>query len=211
MVTCPSCGSSRIRNDYKPAPITLRVVGIRALLCDNCNYQFRAFSPFPPKARRHRTSTRKNASLNSAESIELNQQNFNLLPTERRDPVLALPLSAKNNHPIQQMQVGVVVATAQRHPGITIDQIAPVRQNLRTEITKLYIHKTDTEASAEPSRESYKAEHSSTLTCPECGSHNIKRRKRNFLEKTFLSLTDHKPYVCRKCDASFYSKSVEQD
>lgn len=211
MVTCPSCGSSRIRNDYKPAPIILRAVGIRALLCDNCNFQFRAFSPIPPKTRRQRTSTSKKNTFNSAEVVELSQHNYNSPPTERRDPVMALPMSANTSHPIRQMQMGVAVATAQTRSQIAIDQATSVRQNLRTEITKLYRHNAGAEVSAIPSRVSDEEEHFSTLTCPECGSHNTKRRKRNFLEKTFLSLTDHKPYVCRKCDASFYSKSVEQD
>ncbi|MEY4167886.1 MAG: hypothetical protein RIR52_1710 [Acidobacteriota bacterium] len=48
MAICPACGSSRIRNDYRPAPIFLRAIFVRALLCDNCNRQFRAFSPRPP-------------------------------------------------------------------------------------------------------------------------------------------------------------------
>lgn len=51
MVICPACGSAKIRNDYRPAPIFLRVLLIRALLCDNCNRQFRAFSPRAPGAR----------------------------------------------------------------------------------------------------------------------------------------------------------------
>ncbi|MBK7598555.1 MAG: hypothetical protein IPJ07_08540 [Acidobacteria bacterium] len=31
MVVCPGCGSSRIRDDYRPAPLILRVIGIKAL------------------------------------------------------------------------------------------------------------------------------------------------------------------------------------
>ncbi len=49
MARCPSCGSNRIRNGYRMAPLPLRTLGIRELLCDYCNRQFRAFSPRPPK------------------------------------------------------------------------------------------------------------------------------------------------------------------
>ena len=41
MALCPACGSSRIRNDYKPAPLALRIFFVRAFLCDHCNYQFK--------------------------------------------------------------------------------------------------------------------------------------------------------------------------
>ena len=46
---CPSCSSTRVRSGYRPAPFTLRIIGFRELLCDNCNYLYRAFSPLPPK------------------------------------------------------------------------------------------------------------------------------------------------------------------
>src|SRR5690349_9053716 len=73
MVVCPSCGSSRIRNDYKPAPIWLRLMGVRGLLCDNCNFPFRAFSPLPPKTRRPRHSPRKADVFTPAPVIDLTQ------------------------------------------------------------------------------------------------------------------------------------------
>jgi transposase-like protein len=72
MALCPSCGSSRVRNGYRPAPLLLRVVGIRSLLCDNCNFQFRAFSPLPP---RHapRKSQRKADTFNPPPAVDLKQ------------------------------------------------------------------------------------------------------------------------------------------
>lgn len=215
MVTCPSCGSSRIRNDYKPAPIVLRVIGIRALLCDNCNFQFRAFSPLAPKSRRPRNSTRKAEPFPAPETVDfgkvdLDKLDFNSSPDEKREPKLALPISAKPNPSIQSMQLGVAVAAGQAQPGMVMDQIAPVHNHLRTEITKLYTQEAN-ERAVKANRMVQEAVQSSALACPECGSHNVKRRKRNLFEKAFLSFTDHKPYVCRKCDAAFYTKSGEQD
>ncbi len=215
MVTCPSCGSSRIRNDYKPAPIVLRVIGIRALLCDNCNFQFRAFSPLPPKSRRPRNSARKAEPFPAPETVDfgkvdLDKLDFNSPPGEKREPKLALPISAKPSPSIQPMQLGIAVAAGQAQPGMVMDQIAPVRNHLRTEITKLYTQEAN-ERAVKANHMVQEAVQSSDLACPECASHNIKRRKRNLFEKAFLSFTDHKPYVCRKCDAAFYIKSSEQD
>jgi len=51
MATCPACGSSKIRNDYRPAPLIWRLLFVRALLCDHCNRQFKAFSLRSPESR----------------------------------------------------------------------------------------------------------------------------------------------------------------
>lgn len=59
MAVCPSCGSSRVRRGYQPVPFPLRMLGIRELLCDNCNYLYRAFSPLPPKSHHRRHTERR--------------------------------------------------------------------------------------------------------------------------------------------------------
>lgn len=41
---CPKCHSSRIRKGYKPTPFPLRLVGLRHLLCNDCNLLFTGFS-----------------------------------------------------------------------------------------------------------------------------------------------------------------------
>ena len=66
MARCPFCGSERIRNGYRLAPLPLRAVGIRELLCDYCNRQFRAFSPWPPKQHRYRSQTASRSSASRA-------------------------------------------------------------------------------------------------------------------------------------------------
>ena len=73
MVVCPSCGSSRIRNGYKPASFWLRMIGMRGLLCDSCNFPFCAFSPLPPKSRRPQHAQRKADVFNSAPVVDLSQ------------------------------------------------------------------------------------------------------------------------------------------
>jgi hypothetical protein len=47
------------------------LLGVRTLLCDNCNFEFRAFSPFPPKSSRHRRQKRKADVFNNAPAVDL--------------------------------------------------------------------------------------------------------------------------------------------
>lgn len=73
MALCPACGSSRVRNDYKPAPLALRIFFVRALLCDHCNYQFKVFSFGGVPARPQQRSASKAAVFNppSARGVDL--------------------------------------------------------------------------------------------------------------------------------------------
>jgi hypothetical protein len=59
MAICPACGGSRVRSGYRPVAFPMRILGIRELLCDDCNYLYRAFSPLPPKTPHRRRSERK--------------------------------------------------------------------------------------------------------------------------------------------------------
>lgn len=127
MVVCPSCGSSRIRNDYKPAPIYLRVAGIRALLCDHCNHQFRAFSPRSPKHHVPSVATRKADVFNPAPAVDLNRLNNVQVgepPIEKReDPRRRIVLRNLKTGPAQTVN------------GELVDPDPP---DLRTRITTLY-------------------------------------------------------------------------
>jgi hypothetical protein len=74
MALCPACGSSRVRNDYKPAPLFLRIFFVRALLCDHCNHQFKVFSiaDRPPRQRqRPATSAVGSNPLPAARAVDL--------------------------------------------------------------------------------------------------------------------------------------------
>lgn len=59
MATCPSCQSTRLRAGYRPVAFPLGWLGVRELLCDDCNYLYRAFSPLPPKSGRRKNSSVK--------------------------------------------------------------------------------------------------------------------------------------------------------
>ncbi len=210
MLVCPSCGSSRIRNGYKPSMFFLRIVGIRALLCDNCNFPFQAFSPFPPKTRRPKQFAKADV-YPVAPAVDLEQLKPSLPVAEPQGVKLALPVSAK---PVQTLQpesrpapvAAAVKASAEPAVKVKVDRLAPARQGLRTEITKLHAQRAQEQPDELP-----QAIHQTSLACPECQSRNVKRRRRNFLERAFLAFSDHKPFICRNCDAVFYSKSSEQE
>lgn len=207
MLVCPSCGSSRIRNGYKPAFFLLRIVGIRALLCDNCNFPFQAFSPFPPKNRRPKQSA-KTDQYPVAPAVDLDQLKPTRPVASQRELKLVPPVAAKPipaSQPVKQSVPAAVAVAAQPEvvAEVGADRVAPVRQGLRTEITKLYAQRVQEKPDEVTAHAS--------ITCPECQSRNVKRRRRNFFERTFMAFTDHKPYVCRNCDATFYSKASEQE
>src|SRR5205085_11972853 len=64
-------GSGRLRNGYRTAPLPLRVIGVRTLLCDNCNFEFRAFCPREPKRGNGQRSKRKADVFNAAPAVDL--------------------------------------------------------------------------------------------------------------------------------------------
>lgn len=193
MAVCAACGSSRVRNDYKPAPWWLRLIGVRALLCDYCNHQFRAFAPLPPKTRRPRQATQKADVFNAAPVVNLHQ-------LDRRDPV------AKPEPPPAPAQI----INFNRAP-LVREPVTPARNDLRTQITRL--HAQGAKAKGEQAGSSAHREPAATSVpaCPECGSQNLKRRHRNPVEKAVLSFTAHKAYNCRDCGAAFYAKKEEPD
>lgn len=193
MAVCSACGSSRIRNDYKPAPWWLRLIGMRALLCDYCNHQFRAFSPLPPKTRRPRQVTQKADVFNAAPVVNLHQ-------LDRRDLAVKHEPQSK---PAQIIQLN-------RAPLVT-EQITPARNDLRTQITRLHAQGAKATAEEAALPEAAALSVTTASACPECGSENLKRRHRNPVEKAVLSFTAHKAYTCRNCGASFYAKQEEED
>ena len=93
MPSCPSCGSSRLRGGYRTPHILLRLFGIRELLCNDCNYLYRAFSPIPPRPSRKHQSSRKDATITKEGSgaRDLNPQ----VPPRPRPPPPPQPATPK--------------------------------------------------------------------------------------------------------------------
>ncbi len=124
MLVCPACGSSRIRNDYKPAPVLLRALGMRALLCDHCNHQFRAFSLRSPKSHVSRHSKQMADVFNHAPAVDLNKLN-------RHSP-------EANEESPRRISLNQFERISSPHPPVTGELVAPIERDLRTQITRLY-------------------------------------------------------------------------
>jgi transposase-like protein len=225
MVVCPSCGSSRIRNDYRPAPLILRVIGLRALLCDNCNRQFRAFSPAPPRTRALRSTTRRlNGSHQTARSLNLATRPLsqNLSSPSRELPGreqikleleasrLFLSIESNQDPQIKVDLTGFVSSRSERSESQPLNgngSHVPIPHDLRTEIAKLQDVQSMKEA---PGLNGVNGRHKTSITCPECGSNWVRRRQRSGLERVIFAITDHKAFICRSCDASFYTRIDEE-
>src|SRR5262245_54395984 len=124
MIICPACGSSHIRNDYKPAPLTLRMVGFRALLCDHCNHQFRAFALMPRKSRGIPETPYLAEVFAPAPLVDLNNINREAQGrTQKQTSRIIL-----NPYP----------KSTESQPTVSGELILSERRDLRTQITKLY-------------------------------------------------------------------------
>jgi hypothetical protein len=195
MVVCPSCGSSRIRNDYKPAPLALRAFGIRALLCDHCNRQFRAFSPAAPKSHAPRRARHQSDVFNPAPPVDLNQLNQNSVSSNQEQP--------------PKIRLNRFARTAEPQPTVVGEIVTSDRPDLRTEITKL--HEQSAKTMLNPGKPAQQLKSGNAVVCPQCGSQDLKQRHRSGLERTVFSITDHKAFTCLVCHASFYARLEEEE
>jgi transposase-like protein len=204
MVVCPSCGSSRIRNDYKPAPFVLRAIGVRALLCDYCNRQFRAFSPAPPRTRTLSNATRKLDASRRTNPLNQNHTEPNREQIRVELEASRLFLTIESN-PEQQIKVDLTGFASKNEPQPVNGNGShgPIQPDLRSEIAKLQNgHGVKEPQGLNGARE----KHKTSTTCPECGSNWVRRRQRSGLERVVFALTNHKAFICRSCDASFYAR-----
>ncbi len=190
MIVCPSCGSSRIRGDYKPAPLLLRIIGFRALLCDYCNFQFRGFSIKPPKSHTPRHAKQKADVFNPAPEVDLTQ-----LSQPRRERPERITLSMFPTSDEEEITVAG-------------ELVEPVQTDLRTKVTKLY-DQIEKELPGS-NRPQLQLASSSSAICPDCGSEDVKRRQRSGFERTVFSFTDHKAFTCHSCGASFYARLEDE-
>jgi len=195
MTVCPSCGSSRIRSDYRPAPLYLRMVCIRALLCDYCNRQFRALSWRAPKSRSLKTGQRK--------------ADVFLGSTSQREDRLAEEDSSI------QLDRSLLLTILQSDEPAKVSTSS--HKSLREEIAERLLPAArqseetgdaqDETQSTSPNTEVQTIEaRPSSPACPTCGSGRVRRRPRSTLERIALSLTRHRAYQCRVCQTSFYHR-----
>jgi hypothetical protein len=188
MAVCPSCKSPNIRNDYKPAPIWLRVLGVRALLCDYCNRQFRAFAPREPRRPRKAKSVTEPPANAADVNLGSLRQDIAAAQSEKAESRDRIKLTVKPDAP------GEIVA----------GQALPVRNDIQTQILKLHVHgaPAKTEGAAQSGSRS-------RPLCSGCGGENVRRRRRTPFERATLALTGLKAFVCHDCNASFFARLDE--
>jgi len=190
MIVCPLCESPRIRNDYKPAPIWLRLFGIRALLCDYCNHQFKAFALRAPQSGRPRHAKRIADVPADASGVDLVRL--------RRDVAEA---QSEKSEAINRMKLSLNPAPSGE---VVAGLELPVRKEIQTQILKLHAP-----VSSEVVKQGHAEEQASARTmppCSECGARNVRRRRRTSLERTTLALAGLKAFNCRDCGASFFAR-----
>lgn len=201
MAVCPSCKSTRIRNDYKPAPIWLRVLGIRALLCDHCNRQFRAFQLRAPRGGRPRSVKR----MRGAEAeVELNSLRRSVAEAQN-EKVESLDRVTLSLHPERSAEtVREVAGEVVTGPGL------PASRDIRTQVLRLHAQGENVmvERPLVPAVPA-PAESNGLPRCSACDSKNVRRRRRTTLERATLTLANLKAFNCRDCGASFYAKYEE--
>jgi hypothetical protein len=195
MTVCPSCGSSRIRSDYRPAPLYLRVVCIRALLCDYCNRQFRAFSWRAPRSRSLKTGQRKaDVFLGSTSRREDKPVEEDSSVQLDRSLLLTILQSDEPKEVTSSSQKSLREEIAERHSPAAgpSEETGDPQDEAHSTSQKTEVHTIE----ARPS----------SPACPTCGSGRVRRRPRSTLERIALSLTRHRAYQCRDCQTSFYHR-----
>lgn len=217
MALCPSCGSARLRNGYRTAPLPLRMVGIRTLLCDNCNFEFRAFCPREPKRGNGQRSKRKADIFNAAPAVDLQAMDQPGLAAARRKPAAinfdrsalpvhaASPVATYDARPASSnlprdfdddlMPRPVASAVEGALPGNMRARISSPPSSVATEEPLIKL-KEDLEE---------RRKKGSSQICPQCESHDVSRRHRRLWQRIVFGLTQIRPYRCDNCGHAFYA------
>jgi predicted RNA-binding Zn-ribbon protein involved in translation (DUF1610 family) len=196
MIECPSCGSSRVRSDYRPAPWFLRPLLIRALLCDYCNRQFRSFSWRRPSTRQGRDGGRPaDLFLRRKERAGLDEEGQDCLPDHQDQKLLLtiLRASEETTEPILpgknlRHEIAIREVERQEQPsGGAVSEFPPPRE-MTASLKEVAVDRPV------------------SFSCPSCGSGRVRRRPRTKVERLIFSLTHHRAYQCRECQSSFYRR-----
>ena len=180
MKTCPSCNSSNIRNGYLKPPLPLRLLLVREFLCEGCNFQFRAFALRPAKSRGPHLH-HKVVRFNQAPAVDL---------SSLKDSSSSISSTRQASRPLDQPMTAPPKPAEQRELLLELQGKQPQPQA--------------TPDAAEHHLSSYPSR-----PCPQCGSHDARRRHRSLWERAILSLIGLRAYACQACGTSFYARRAK--
>ncbi len=221
MALCPSCGSARLRNGYRTAPLPLRVLGFRTLLCDNCNFQFQAFCPREPKRGNGQRSKRKADVFNAAPGVDLQTlEQPGAAATRRKPPAVSFDRSALPVHADSLVAEPARPALRDLPEDFDNDliQAPPAPQSVAPSIEEAVPGNMRARISAPPPplpteepllklKEDLaeRRKKGAQQTCPQCDSHDVSRRHRRLWQRIVFGLTQIRPYRCDSCGHKFYA------
>ncbi len=187
MLVCRYCGSSKVRNGYRPPPLPLRLILFRSILCDNCNAQFYAFSPLPPARSRERHRSHQQAeALYPASTINLSH--LNQPASESVGP----------GREERKKESGFEMAKVSRKSEEEINSDPNEREKPGEKTSDLKEHDAEIKTVS--------LKQVSRPPCPRCRSVHTRRRHRNLLERLALSFSDTRPFMCEACGTRFYAR-----
>lgn len=196
MASCPSCQGSRVRAGYRPVAFPLRLLGFRELLCDDCNYLYRAFSPLPPPSGRRKSSSnkadvfmpaevRKATTNGDAEPVRYKQTattSANRQVQNRRAPT-SNPTQRTVSPPVPSVNTLKASPSAPAGPGPAM--AAPIR--------------------VDPASNPASSPKSTSPVCKYCGTSDTRRRARKLWERAAFAFSSKRPYLCNGCGKSFFA------
>ncbi len=225
MALCPSCGSARLRNGYRTVPLPLRVIGFRTLLCDNCNFEFRAFCPREPKRGNGQRTKRKADVFNAAPAVDLQTLGQpDAAAARRNQPAISFDRSGL---PVYSDGRGLAETARPAFPDLPADfdddlmpppaltrPVAPpaaeaLPGNMRARINAapppLPAEEPLLKLKEDLEERRKKGAHQ---ICPKCDSPDVSRRHRRLWQRLVLGLTQIRPYRCDSCGHKFYASRL---
>ena len=178
MASCPSCGSKKIYQGYRTAPLLYRIFRLHEFLCEGCNLQFRAFSFKHPRRKTRRQKP-------PVESLFIIRQ-------QETAPSSAAASSASQLSAGGSLNTGVAVAP----PASNVPDTSQLTAKMREWKAQAQ------QGSQSGQRRNYRSHHN----CPQCGSTDTERRRRKLWERVVFYFSQIRAYQCRICGTDFYAR-----
>lgn len=195
MASCPSCHGSRLRAGYRKIAFPLRLLGFRELLCDDCNYLYRAFSPLPPPSGRRKSPSQKadvfmpaevRTATTNGDTEAVRYKQTPTPPANRQVEKKRVPTSNPIPRTVSPPVPSVNTSNASRS--------APARQS----------PPMSAPIRVDPASNPASSRRSASPVCKHCGTSDTRRRARKPWERAAFAFSSKRPYLCNGCGKSFF-------